>query len=379
MESKLNLGKKIIFNKKFFLALIPIIIILSAASFFIVSQLKNQTDNRVIATVNGEEIPYKEFDRIMRENREYIHVYFQRKYNVDWKKEKDFWTTKYGNEVPIEVNRKKSIDDAIRFKIQEILCKQQGLVDNISYSAFLQGLKKENEYRKKAVENKQAIYGSTELNESEYFTYYYGRLFTQLKTDLIEQKVNISDGELKKRYEAMKDSFTKQDKYNIDRISVSFGRYSDSNFKQKKERAQVLADQLAKRAANGEALKDIVNSVSDTDLGGLKIIYRHQTLNDTNIKTEISETDPARMLIEQYKEGQVSSAILLDDSYDVFKILKRQAQGYQAFADVKETIRSIYINEKYNELIDKNIKEAKVIIDNDMLNKSMVEEIVYSQ
>ncbi|MGO4376580.1 hypothetical protein AB4Z21_38660, partial [Paenibacillus sp. MCAF20] len=87
--------------------------------------------NTVIAQVNGEPIEYGEY---VRETGQY-----------DLTKQSDL--------------KEDVLDTLIRRKLEQIWAKQKGMVKEIAYHDFVQEWKEENKRRKKAVADKEVIYG----------------------------------------------------------------------------------------------------------------------------------------------------------------------------------------------------------------------------
>ena len=108
----------------------------------------NSGDNLTVATVNSEPISVREFKRQLAQKSSDIYTYFREKHGVVGDS-KDFWTTSYGGEVPIDMARDKTLKECVNVKAQQILAKQNGILNDISYAAFLSDLSKENRRRAK--------------------------------------------------------------------------------------------------------------------------------------------------------------------------------------------------------------------------------------
>lgn len=147
-----------------------------------------QGENLSVAKIDGEPISVREFRQILIKNRAGIYDYFKQKYGVE--DSLKFWSTGYNGEVPAEIARKKTMDECVRIKLQQILARQKGLIQDISYTAFLKDLDAENKRRKKAVENGKALYGPIRYTESEYFNYVFSNMIIKLKEKLAEGELS---------------------------------------------------------------------------------------------------------------------------------------------------------------------------------------------
>ena len=58
--------------------------------------------------------------------------------------------------------------------------------------------------------------------------------------------------------------------------------------------------------------------------------------------------------------GQVSNIFELDNSFYIIKCIEKKDQGYISFDKIKNGIQLSLLNQKYNEMIDKLIKESKL-------------------
>lgn len=161
-----------------------------------------------VAVVNGEIISISEFEQQLAVQRANTYHYFKNKYKVEYSS--DFWTMSYDGEIPQDYAKKNALNECIEIKLQQILAKKKGLIHDIDYDAFLQGLQKENERRKKAVENKQVIYGPVTYDASTYFSYVFSNLVIQLKQRLEGEEIIVSENEMQDYYSLQKDKHFKK-------------------------------------------------------------------------------------------------------------------------------------------------------------------------
>ena len=134
------------------------ILILFIVTVFLIAKPEfSQThqEDTYIAIVDGEEIHVSEFQRAIRANRAEIIKYFHEKY--DAAQSADFGPP-YGDETPLELIKKKALEDSIHLKIRQILAKEQGVLSDISYDGFVQNLMLENERRQQAIKKNQVVF-----------------------------------------------------------------------------------------------------------------------------------------------------------------------------------------------------------------------------
>lgn len=152
-----------------------------------------------IATVNGEPICKQEFTQQLRREKALIYNYFKDKYGVE--DSSTFWTDSYGGEKPLNLIRRTALKQCIRTKIQQILAKQNGIIADCTYSRFLADLGRENVRRKRAIEDKEPIYGPVVYEEGRYFDYLLSIVVINLKEKLLRKGAfSVTEEELKEYY-----------------------------------------------------------------------------------------------------------------------------------------------------------------------------------
>ncbi len=175
---------------------------------FMVASCSNQNvtdvsfDQDIVVTVNGEPVSTQLFEQRLSLNRADVYSYFYKKYKIS--DPSGFWATQYGKEVPAEVIKKKVMDDCVEIKIQQILARDNGIMPDITYKAFLEDLKRENLRRKEVLAKDGVIYGPEQYTEKTYFEYVLSNMQIKLKTKLGQDTFHVSDDELKKFHESGK-------------------------------------------------------------------------------------------------------------------------------------------------------------------------------
>jgi hypothetical protein len=186
------------------LVLFVIIFIVVAGSFF--PELSRRNDN--IATVNGTPIHLNEFQKAIQANKAQITDYFHVKYNTQ--QSASFWSTSFGGEIPLELLKKKALDDCVRVKVQQIIAKEQGVMSDISYEGFLRSLKTENDRRQKAINDHKVIFGPVQYTENAYFEYVMSNAILAVTKNLTRNGWKPDDQQSKQFYEAKKTYYTKR-------------------------------------------------------------------------------------------------------------------------------------------------------------------------
>ena len=172
--------------------ILVLIIIVSIVAGILVFKEKNHGQiSQPIGTVNNLTISTKLFNSKMNEKRAEIYSYFKLKYGVD--DNKKFWTTSYGGEIPLVVEKEKALKDIVRIITQQELAKKKGVIDDISYEKVIKDCDQLNKKRKQDLAKGKVIYGPVEYSLDNYFTYVFSNMVINLKTKLGEKEFKLDD------------------------------------------------------------------------------------------------------------------------------------------------------------------------------------------
>lgn len=327
-------------------------IVISILAFFSRTQQREY-----VAKVNGESIEEKEFLRQLNLERAVTANYFKQKYNAEVNG--DFWTRDFGGEVPVQYAKERTLKECIRIKIQQTLAKEQGLMEDITYTAFLKKLIEENKTRKDAVKNHQVIYGPEQYDENGYFSHMFSNLVNRLKEKLLDSEFKPSDAELREYYEKVKDiHYKKEDTVEFQAISISYGKeggaFEDAERKEALERMKEIKARIDK----GESFENIAKSNPD----GIKA--ETKKVNDDAASAYSKSAPQLFEAVRHLSANQVSDVLdeINQRKVEVIKVIKREGGGYKAYEEFKDSLLLNYSSEKYNELLEKRIKEAMIEI-----------------
>jgi hypothetical protein len=189
------------YNGKWIIALI--IILFEFASFGQGSKISGDT----LILVNGEAITKIEFIQFSKIERTSVIQHYRETFNLEFSE--DFWNTKCNGKSPKELLIERTIDTLVSIKIQQIIAKQNGLIDEVTYSNFLDKLSKENLRRAQAQKSNKPIYGPSQYSESVYFSYLFSNMVIRLKEKLNETEFKITDEKVALIYEQQKEIYAK--------------------------------------------------------------------------------------------------------------------------------------------------------------------------
>ncbi|MDQ6423639.1 peptidylprolyl isomerase [Paenibacillus sp. LHD-117] len=324
-------------------------------AFAVIASVGIQDDQATVLVINGEEVSAEEYRKLLDENRAYTFSYFKKNYGVDHSS--DFWESRYGNEKPIDVIRKKTFEDLVRLKVQQILAKQKGVVKDISYSRFLSILEEENSRRKEAVQKGQVIYGPEQYRERDYYRTTFDNLKYELKKKLLEEQP-FQETELKQYYtENLESLFKKQDSIQIRKIYIphsSEGELSESD-------AQVKMEELKQSIQSAGDFDQVCESLKTDDSEDTNLMFCEE--QEFTEMTARSDTMRAGLLLGQAQElevGQVSEVFEENDVLYIIKCLEKEVGRKTGYEEAKGRIQLILMDLKYEEIVNQLVKQASI-------------------
>lgn len=169
-------------------------VILSAAVFLLfVSCGKTSSKSEVtavIAAVNGEVITAEETEYFSSRSRGKIINEYSEKYGItDFS---SFWDTEFDGKTPRQALEECALEQAIEAKIKLVLMRENGIYDDISFSA----LRAKGEKFNREHENQKDNVGLNSVNMESFYTYYISNGEMELKNILSESTLKPSQAEL---------------------------------------------------------------------------------------------------------------------------------------------------------------------------------------
>jgi len=183
-----------------FIILIPALLI--AGIYLIINNIERPRDNDTVFTINDEPVSKAEYLFIMSGLKANVFSYFVQKH--DAKESKKFWTSEFRGEIPAELLAKKTVELLKRLKTEQILIKENGITNNISFGGFLADLETENERRRLAFAKNLPIYGPVQYEERVFYDYLHTERVEKLKRILSSGELSVKEEEIIISYEKLK-------------------------------------------------------------------------------------------------------------------------------------------------------------------------------
>lgn len=363
IENKCSLCSKNEKKKYVFMILVSTVFI-AAIVISSILLLNHTLSYEYVAIVNNERIEEREFLRQLDLERANTYSYFKQKYNADVSG--DFWNKNFNGEVPAKYAKDRALKECISIKIQQALAKKNGLIDDITYDAFLKKLSQENKRRKDAVSKRQVVYGPIQYDENGYFNYVFSNLIMKLKEKLADTEYKPTDAELKAYYERVRNDFYKEeDTIDLQVIYVSYGQQSGTMVEVKRKEANDMMREVKLRVDQGHSFESILKSYPEQINNEEKRINRESASSYSKVEPILFDT------AKKLEANQISDVFdeVIQRKIGIIKVLGKEDGGYKAFEDIKDSVILKYVEQKYLETLEKLINQANVEINEAAYNK----------
>lgn len=352
---------KWLFIAGFFILIVVTILLIAKPAF-----TQTHHEDAYIATVDGVEIHVSEFQRAIDANRAGIIKYFHEKY--DAAPSAAFWTTPYGgNEIPLELIKKKALEDSINQKIRQILAKEQEVLPDISYAGFIQNFNLENQRRQQAIKNHQVIFGPAQYTEEAYYEYMMANTALSVKNHLMEHDWKPSEQQLITFYEANKRRlYHASATVKVRQLSLSFldaNRNVDTLLKtQVKRKIEKAREKISSGISFEQAVKDIKQDDRVTEEVYNLDSYRH------NVRSPVAQAS-ADLL-----PGEVSEIIEENGRFNLILCMEKDQLGseYLVFDGIREQVLKDYIDNQYEQYVRERLTYAKVVLNEELYRKFLM-------
>lgn len=351
--------------KKYKLLMFLTILMLLLLVLVFFSFPKNEkSDDAVVFTLNGESVTDPEFEMVMSSLRGNVFSYFAQTYEA--KDSETFWTSSFGGEVPIDVLKEKTVDILKKIKVEQLLMRSNGIVDDISFKGYMEKLNAENEQRKQAVAKKQPIYGPIQYEAESYYEMLHENRREQLVKKLAKTVLIPTEAEIKSAYNATKETkYKNADTIKYEIVSVSYG--SENTSAELKSNAMLLALRIRENEKKGSSLSSIVSSFQKQGETGLT--YNLLSSNESDYKVTSRRFPVVSQSVNELNEGELSGIIEENFSFEVIKVINKKPGELYTLDHVKEQVEKEVVDEKYAELVNDLLQKADVKLDKEVYDR----------
>ncbi len=148
-------------------------------------------DTNIVLTINKYPVGREEFNWFMQQERAGVFQYVKSKYGLDYGK--DFWDKPCDGTTPKALLQKQTIEKIVSEKVQQLLFKELGLIQDVNYTAFCENLEKLNKEREEAVRQGRVIYGPVRYTQLQYYGHWMATMQIQAKEILAKRQFDANE------------------------------------------------------------------------------------------------------------------------------------------------------------------------------------------
>jgi hypothetical protein len=243
----------------------------------------------------------------------------------------------------------KALRRLVEIKVQQAMMLREGVIQTADYSSYLDGLAKENARREAALRKGEAVFGPTKLEPDYYFGYRFDAEVIALKERLQAGELRASDADLRAFYTSVKARLLNQGTETTADV-LTFTR--DADDASDATDAEQRANEAGRRLRAGVDAATVARSLGAT-------VRRDTTRGGSRI-------DPTVALVAGLRPGEVSHVLDTGKTLVVVRVAAKKDLGFEQDRD---RIHALWLDQKYRELIQRQVRQAEVDIDHDVLDR----------
>lgn len=350
-----------------------IIFLAFSVTLIILISTNKKEDSATIGFVNDVPITSGEIMLRLERISSDVFLYFKKKYKLEGLTD-NFWNNTYGNEKTIDILRNRLIEDITKIKLEQTLAKQKGLLNDISYQAFLRMHENQNKVRATAKKNNEDVYGVVQYRKLEFYDIYLKNIRIMLKNSMDGNEITYSNQDLITFYENNKDLYYKKpDKLLIERVYCTYQRSNNRSLAIKDFKfIQDMMKEIKLKLGKGLPAKEVVEEYKDS----INIKFEEKTIDNAYSMAKNVEWSPIVLAALKMPENSVSDVIDNSFSLNIIKCIKKIPQGHIPWNEAKADVKNRYIDYRYTQIINSYVKNADLKIDGNMLDNIIEQWIV---
>jgi hypothetical protein len=304
-----------------------------------------------VAMVNGSPVGIQEFKVAVLHERAKVFGYFQVTYGAE--DGPDFWESNLGGELPLERLKEAAMKNIVATKVEQLLAKEHGLLQDPSYSIFLDALEEENGRRKRDVANGRPVYGPLRYEEEDFYTVRQAHLRAELNK---KNTMQVAPAEVNRYYQEHLEDFRKGGMSKVYMFSLPLD----------------TLEELKKKLDKGSDLETLVQEYCRNRMAescGEQTFDAHTARTDSMLRPILNST--ARSL----KKGEISPVIQELDAYYLLIGLDLKEGELMALESVQEMIAEQLGSQSFERWIEEQVTEAEIVINVKQLDELKVHDL----
>lgn len=304
-----------------------------------------KSNDSTVIFVNKSKVDFEEYKLHLVAERAMTFNYFNRKYGVEQTPE--FWTTKYGNERPIDYIKQRADEKLTNRKVIQTISEEHKVAPKFDYNEFLNYWKIYTHDRLKTKKAGGVVYGSVEVGKKQYYEYLFSNLEIRLRNKLNKTVFNVNEEKLQGHYQNIKNQYFKySEELQVRYLMRSFSYSNRANIENE-------AKDIIEKLGKDQNMKQISKS-SEWE-------FKSKTYFDS-IPSD-GEENPDAYIRNAAKDLKMGEYRITDVDYNIYIVTveKPLERKIKAFEKVKGQVKDIYQAQKYDSLINHEVKSAVLL------------------
>ncbi|MDY4669072.1 MAG: hypothetical protein SO415_03595 [Oliverpabstia sp.] len=313
------------------------------AAILVLSGCGKDNKKDIVFYFNEDSVTKDEYEMLAKEYSNQIY----RKYSTEQVNQEDFWTKEIDGQKPYEL-----LDEIVTEKLLEnynlkTIAVEEKIVKDYNYQELMEQRDKENQEKKKGVQEGDVIYGLTSFDDSAYYEYWYSNLETQIKNQWIKENVKVTRGECQTYYDTHREDFS----YDIG-VTVLYAEIGFSS-EEEKETAWKTAEVLGKEMKE-ENPEKLLKKYPNIYLEKLELNSLETQEGKSGVYTQRWE------IASQLSNGQVCQPYEQTNSICLMKCIKRIENGSIEFEKMESEIERYLQMQEAENYINREKEKIKV-------------------
>jgi len=307
----------------------------------------------VVFTVNDEPVTLRELENSVLHERNNVVASFILA-GADFG-DANFWNEPINGETPLEVLKETSIQRAARIKVMQIHAMEHGLIDDISYEAFMSAMYEENLRREEMLVEGEVIFGPQEFSESLFFDISVANLEEELRR-VLAPELSATEEELREFYASeWQETPAESGWIVIDKLYVP---YMPTGYLFRDEALEKM-ESLMTHVQGGISFVEIAEQYSSA-------MYTEQFLALRRGEGDIGQRASIQTAINM-SIGDISDIYEDLETWAVLKVVDRNEEAFLGFEDLWVIMQRTLAERNFITRIDNLLEEAVININEDAI------------
>ncbi|WP_053983607.1 peptidylprolyl isomerase [Niameybacter massiliensis] len=335
--------------------ILGVIVVLSGLIFMTVTMGATKGQETYLK-INQKSIGKDEIYFIVSSMKSSVISQVQGKYGLAYNE--SFWDTQVDDTTPRNILEEKVIETLVRNTVIEELLSAEGILQYDSFEAFNKLLVNVNEMRKKAVANKEVIYGPIEYSQFDYYNYLMANnLITLRERYMASEKVELTDDRLRAYEQSHPELIhTEAHTLNTDLIYMKFVEEDGTINAHKEQLYFTSMNEIYRLLEEGKEIEELLKLYPDL------LSYEAHLFTEETERQDMNSYGNLMEALNQVKEGAFTPVTRDNGAYYIGILNKKEEGDKRPFEEYRDFLAIKYTEEWIQNHIDTLAATAEVQI-----------------